>query len=307
MNEVFQGRSNVFLEQPVVSMIRSRFNLLLLIASFLSMAVPVVQAAPESELWERWAVHDTASEKVIDHSAWTQLLRRFVVPSNDGVNRFAYAKFRKPHRFQLDEYIRRLSNIPISEYNREQQRAYWINLYNALTIAVIDRNFPVQSIRDIASGFISRGPWDLELIEIEGEALTLNDIEHRILRPIWKDARIHYAVNCASIGCPNLQDQAFTADNTESLLQQAAIEFINHPRGAKVVDDELQVSSIYIWFIEDFGGDDQSVIAHLKRYAKGDLLSALNQVDEIDNHRYDWSINSVSKPEKRRSSRSRGS
>ncbi|MCV5656507.1 DUF547 domain-containing protein, partial [Escherichia coli] len=76
-------------------------------------------------------------------------------------------------------------------------------------------------------GLFSFGPWDQDVIIINGKSLTLNDIEHRILRPIWQDPRTHYAVNCASLGCPNLQTQAFTAENTQALLESAAKTFIN--------------------------------------------------------------------------------
>ena len=93
------------------------------------------------------------------------------------------------------------------------------------------RFYPVDSIRDISSGFFSPGPWKKELLNVEGQSLTLNDIEHRILRPIWQDPRIHYAVNCASLGCPNLPVIAFSEDNTDAMLDRAAQQFINHPRG----------------------------------------------------------------------------
>ena len=187
-----------------------------------------------------------------------------------------------------------MSQVKISGYNRAVQRAYWINLYNALTVREILRFFPVSSIRDISSGFFSFGPWNKKLIEIEGETLTLNDIEHRILRPIWRDARIHYALNCAAIGCPNLQLSVYTGGNTESMLDSAAREFVNHPRGVRVVDGKLRVSSIYTWFIADFGGDDAGVIAHLQLYADSALAKDLQGIHRIDNDDYDWSLNSVS-------------
>ncbi|MEM7562751.1 MAG: DUF547 domain-containing protein [Pseudomonadota bacterium] len=288
-------------------MTRNIFFLTFVLAGFWLGGFSKVNAAPESDLWDRWTAHDASATQSIDHSAWQQLLDRFVLPSEDGVNRFAYAHFRKPHRAQLDGYIKQLTDTKISQYNRQEQFAYWINLYNALTIAVVERNFPVQSIRDISSGFLSFGPWNIELVEIEGEVVTLNDIEHRILRPIWNDPRIHYVVNCASIGCPNLQKQAFTAENTSRLLQKAAVEFVNHPRAVEVVDGELKVSSIFIWYSEDFGSKDEAIISHLQQYANQDLRQLLDGVDEIDNHHYDWNINSVSNPENRRSNRRRGS
>jgi len=249
--------------------------------------------APKSDLWPLWAAHDLDSSETIDHSAWNAWLGRFVVISADGINRVAYAQVAADDRKALQAYIQSLAALNISAYNRAEQFAYWVNLYNALTIDVVLEHYPMQSIREIKSGFFSFGPWDLELITIKGEALTLDDIEHRILRPIWQDARIHYAVNCASLGCPNLQRQAFTAANTESLLKTAAREFINHPRGAQVEDGRLVVSSIYDWFEDDFGGNDRGVIEHLKIYAETDLRSALSNVDSISDDRYDWQLNDV--------------
>jgi hypothetical protein len=252
-------------------------------------------AAPEADLWERWTAHDPASNVRIDHRRWGELLRQYLYVSEDRIHLFAYGKVSEADRDKLNRYIDRLSQTPISSYNRDVQRAYWINLYNALTIQEVLRFYPVDSIRDISSGIFSAGPWDKELVMVEGEDLTLNDIEHRILRPIWKDPRIHYAVNCASIGCPNLRLRVYTGGNTDYRLDRAAREYINHPRGAAVNDGKLRVSSIYDWFIADFGGDDAGVIAHLKQYATPELAKALATVSEIDGGDYDWSINSVSK------------
>ncbi len=255
-------------------------------------AATATSAAPSAKLWQRWTAQDSAATRSIDHQPWDQLLHRFVTPAGDGINRFAYGQVGAADRQMLQDYLQAMSRIEISGFNRDQQRAFWINLYNALTVEVILEHYPLESIRDISSGWFSRGPWDLELIEIEGEALTLNDIEHRILRPIWRDPRLHYAVNCASLGCPNLQMQAFTAANSDSLMDAAAVEFINHPRGARVDDGKLRVSSIYDWFEADFGGSEAGVITHLKRYAKGELRAALDGIERIDGYGYDWRLNS---------------
>jgi hypothetical protein len=252
-----------------------------------------LQAAPQAELWPRWQANDANSAVRIDHRGWEEILAGYLFEGKDGINRFDYAGVSEADRAGLNRYLERMGQINISNYNRDVQRAYWINLYNALTVREVLRFYPIDSIRDISSGFFSFGPWDKELIEVEGEKLTLNDIEHRILRPIWRDARIHYGLNCASLGCPNLQLQVFTADNSDALLDRAAREFTNHPRGARVVDGRLRVSSIYVWFIADFGGDDAGVIRHLRRYAKDPLANELKGIHRIDNDAYDWSLNSV--------------
>ena len=271
---------------------RSMYRFIVLSLLLFSLGSPL-QAAPQAELWPRWQAHDAGNDARIDHRDWDEILHAYLFLDENGIHRFDYAGVAETDSARLDRYLEQMSQIEISAYNREVQRAYWINLYNALTVREVLRFYPVSSIRKISSGFFSFGPWDKELIEIEGEELTLNDIEHRILRPIWRDARIHYALNCASIGCPNLQLRSFTADNTDAMLDRAAHAFINHPRGARMVDGKLQVSSLYVWFIADFGADDAGVINHLQQYADDQLANDLKDIRRIDDDDYDWSLNSV--------------
>lgn len=256
----------------------------------------VAQAAPDAELWPRWEAHNPDATKSIDHSAWTEWLGEYrQPPGSDGVARLDYARAKDEGREALSDYIAHLTDVAISEYNRDEQFAYWVNLYNAVTVDVVLAHYPVDSIKDIdiSPQWFSSGPWGKKLVTVEGEKLTLNDIEHRILRPIWDDPRVHYAVNCASIGCPNLQPEAFTADNTERLLERGATNYINNWRGAAFEDGELIVSSIYDWYQADFGGTHKGVIKHLRQYAEGDLAERLAKREAYDDHRYDWSLNDV--------------
>ena len=248
--------------------------------------------APEPDLWPRWTRHDPGSQAGVDHTPWDAFLGRYLSMHPDGIARLNYAAA-ADGRSALDDYVGRLAATRVSFLNRAEQFAYWVNLYNAATVQVILDHYPVASIRDIdiSPGLFSNGPWGAQVTEVEGEALTLDDIEHRILRPIWGDPRIHYAVNCAALGCPNLQSVAFTAANTESLLEAGARTYVNHPRGARVDGGDLIVSSIYIWFDEDFGSSDAGVIAHLQRYATGALASDLAAATAIDDHAYDWALN----------------
>ena len=156
-------------------------------------------------------------------------------------------------------------------------------------------HYPVDSIQDvdISPGLFSSGPWGAELIAVEDEVLTLDDIEHRILRPLWGDPRIHYAVNCASIGCPNLQGRAWRAATLDADLEAAATAYVNHDRGFTVDDGDLVVSSIYDWFIADFGGNDEGVLRHLAQYASPDRQAILQSAKRISDHRYDWALNDL--------------
>lgn len=249
--------------------------------------------APSADLWALWTKSDENSSAIIDHGVWDAFLRAHVVPGADGINRIQYSKVSKAQRKGLADYLGSLEQIPISTYNRHEQFAYWVNAYNALTVHLVLQHYPVASIRDIdiSPGVFADGPWGKKVFRVAGEALSLNDIEHRILRPIWRDPRVHYAVNCASLGCPNLRPAAFTAANTEAMLEQAAREYINHPRGARVHDGELIVSSIYSWFREDFGDSERGVLRHLRRYAEGALARQLRAFEGFDSDAYDWSLN----------------
>jgi hypothetical protein len=249
--------------------------------------------APKAELWERWTAQDPASTAEIDHAAWRALLARYVKTDTSGVNRFNYAQMSASDREALRDYVGRLSGIAIGRHARPEQLAYWINLYNALTVQVILDHYPVASIRDIdiSPGLFADGPWGADLVTVEGQRLTLNDIEHRILRPIWRDPRIHYAVNCASVGCPNLAAVPYRRATVEQMLDDAARAYVNSPRGARVEDGRLIVSSIYVWFGDDFGGGDAAVIEHLRRHAEAPLREALRGRTAIDGHVYDWSLN----------------
>jgi len=265
----------------------------LTVACLLIQAVATTQAAaaPKAELWEKWTAYNQNDSQSIDHTSWNRFLNRYVQPHSSGVNRIAYGRISDLGKANLQGYINRLARTPISQFNRPEQLAYWINLYNALTVKVVLDHYPIESIRDIKSGLFSSGPWGKELVTIEGEALTLDDVEHRILRPIWKDPRIHYAVNCAAVGCPNLQPVAFTATSVDGLLDQAAAQYINHPRAVMVNGRKLVVSSIYVWFQADFGDSDEEVIQHLRQYANPDLSKRLATAVKISGDRYDWTLN----------------
>ena len=249
-------------------------------------------AAPEPERIPLWDTSDETNTATISHQAWQELLDAHLKVHPSGINRFDYGslKANAQHRKQLQSYLSSLAEIGPRSFARAEQMAYWINLYNALTVFVIVGRYPVDSIKDISSSLFSYGPWELELITLQGVPLTLDDIEHGILRPIWRDPRIHYAVNCASLGCPNLALEAYRSDNLERLLEQGARDYVNHPRGVTVREEGLLISSIYEWFKVDFGGTDAGVFAHLKLYATPELAQALDGHDGFD-HDYDWRLN----------------
>ena len=266
--------------------------IIIVVATLLFTSSPA-HAASKADLWPRWQKHNPTSAQKIDHSVWDRFLKKYVVaPHSSGINRVRYQAVSDEDRKSLKVYLQTLQGLPISAYNRAEQKAFWINLYNGLTVELILSRFPVASIKEIniSPGLFVKGPWGAKLLTIEGEKLSLDDIEHRILRPIWRDSRVHYAVNCASLGCPNLQPTAFTGHNAESLLEEAAKEFVNHPRGVTITNGKLRVSSIYVWFQEDFGGGE-GLMEHWREYAEGPLADALLSYTGRLEHAYDWRLN----------------
>ena len=254
---------------------------------------PVAVAQEHAEFW---SARDDANAATIDHSAWQAVLDAHLRTDHpSGIHRFDYAALQAnaAHRQRLDKYLAALQAIDPRAYAAAEQKAYWFNLYNALTVRLVTASYPVKSIRDLGEAWLSIGPWDDAAAVVAGRELTLNDIEHEILRPIWQDARIHYGVNCASLGCPNLLPAAFTAANTERLLEEAAKEYVNHPRGVRWADDgrSVVVSGVYDWYQEDFGGDEAGVLRHLARYAEADLAERLRAFRGDIDYSYDWALN----------------
>lgn len=233
------------------------------------------------------------------------LFARYATTPTDGVTRVDYARWKASaaDMAALDAWIAEAALRRPSAMARNEAFAFWANLYNALTLKVVLERYPVRSIKDIRSTGVGldprqfAGPWRTRLVTIEGQRMSLDDIEHGTMRPTFRDPRVHYAVNCASIGCPNLPMRAWRAASLEADLDAAAAAFVNHPRGAAFLPSGgLRVSSIYKWFREDFGGDDAGVIAHLRRHAAPALAARLQNVTRVAEDAYDWALNDTAPP-----------
>jgi len=257
-------------------------------ASVERLALPAPTPLPETALTR---AAPPPGERV-EHREWTAFLTRYVTTDGQGVNRLAYGQVTPPDRARLDGYLTALQSVDPAQLTRDQHLAYWINLYNAATVDVILENYPVASIRDITDGPLSFGPWDRPVVQVAGETLTLNDIEHRIIRPTFNEPRIHYALNCAAVGCPNLMGRAWQAETLERDLAAAESAYINDPRGVRFDDrGGLILSKIYIWFREDFGPNEKAVLAYIETAAEPDLRARLQDTPRVRAYKYDWALN----------------
>lgn len=272
-----------------------------LVAIALSSLAAVTTPAAAADATKVFARFDDASVKTVDHTIWDGLLKKYVVAGDDGLNRVRYADFKQNDHAALKGYVRSLEGVNPAALARPEQFAYWANLYNAKTIDVVLDAYPVKSIKDITpkGGFIdflkksvgAGGPWKAKIMKVEGHELSLDDVEHNIMRAIFKDPRVHYAVNCASVGCPNLQRDAFTGEKLEAMLEAGGKAYVNSPRGFKVKAGAVSASSIYSWFQVDFGGNAKGVLDHAAKYAETPLKEKLAAVSTISNYEYDWSLN----------------
>lgn len=265
-------------------------RLIVTVALTLLFATPAL-CAPKADLWTRWQTHDENATAHIDHSRFDAFLKKYVVVHEHGPNGVRYGKVTAKDKQALESYIQAMQKIKIDDYDRDTQYAYWINLYNAVTLDLVLDAYPVDSIRDVGGGVFSSGPWKKKLLTVEGEKLSLNDIEHRILRPIWHDPLTHYGVNCAAMGCPSLRRDAYTGDNVYDALRENAKDFVNSPEGVEIKDGKVTVSRIYDWYAEDFGHSETAIVSQLRRHAAPALSARLDMLHRIDGYQYDWALN----------------
>ena len=240
------------------------------------------------------AVQTTSS-----HAAWTSILQNYVsAPDGQGLTHFDYARLSSnaADKAKLASYIQSLSATNPGTLSQNEAIAFYSNLYNAVTIDLIVQNYPVGSIRkaktyngEKVSGIA--GPWKKVKVSVNGQTMSLNDVEHEVLRKQFPSPYVHYMVNCASVGCPNLLDTAWEANTLDAARKKAATDYINTPRGVKITPKGLVVSSIFKWFKEDFGGSKANVLKHIRQHANPQLAAAIDSGATITGYDYDWSLN----------------
>ena len=217
------------------------------------------------------------------HKAWNQLLSQYVVKQNGQVLVNYRALKASPQK--LDSYLKSLSAVSQAEYekfSKDQKFSFWVNAYNAFTWKLIIDHYPIRSIRKIGGVFTN--PWKMEFFKLLGKKMHLDGIEHGTLRDQWKEHRIHFVVNCASISCPNLPLQAIVAKDLEKQLSQAEESFLKNKSKNDVKKKTIYASKIFDWYGEDFAGLGE-VEGYLKKFYK---LSGEVEVEFLD---YDWDLN----------------
>lgn len=262
--------------------------------ALVALTQPVSAAA--TSITETFARSGAPGAAPFDHGAFDALLGAHVVTGKDGVNRIDYSRLKASGHAALKAYVAALEAADPSRLDAAEQFAFWANLYNARTLDLVLDHYPVKSIRDVrlpdVAGTLQDGPWKTKSMVVSGVALSLDDISNLILRPRYmsNDPRGHYLLNCLSVGCPNLLPEAITGARLEAQLDRAARAYVNHPRGVTVDGDRMHVSSLYVWYSDDFGGL-AGTLEHMRRHAAEALRGKLVVVTEISGDSYDWTLN----------------
>lgn len=220
------------------------------------------------------------------HQVWDELVKTHV-KSNGMVDYKGFIR----DKTKLEHYLRLISaNAPDRKtWSKNEQLAYWINAYNAFTVKLIVDHYPVKSIRDLGPELkipLIKDVWHYKFFKIGGVESSLDEIEHSILRKEFEEPRIHFAINCASVSCPPLLDEAFFPEKLETQLSKVTTAFINDPIRNKIAPDQAQLSSIFSWFKGDFTKKG-TLIDYINRYAKVKLKSDA-KISYLD---YNWNLN----------------
>jgi Protein of unknown function, DUF547 len=226
-----------------------------------------------------------SESKPISHEIWNDLVKKNV---NSG-GMVDYKSLQKDS-VKLRKYTDLLSqNHPSDQFwSKNEQKAYWINAYNAFTVSLILKNYPIKSIKEIGGKvpFVN-STWDIKFIKIEGKEYDLNNIEHNILRPIFQDARIHFAINCASKSCAKLRNEAYISEKLEAQLDDAGRQFLNDSTKTRnqISTNKAQLSMYFKWFADDFG----DIPTFINRFSDV-KMSAKTPIAFLD---YNWNLNEI--------------
>jgi len=247
------------------------------VATTKTSVTPVVNKETVEEKIEAMPVEEKKAMPVagVDHSTLDRLLKKYV--SSSGVVNYAGLN---GVRSELNSYLDMVSKkIPDNTWSRNESLAYWINVYNAYTLDLILSNYPTSSITNLDGG----KPWDVKRITLAGKKYSLNDIEHKIIRPQFNDARIHFAVNCAAKSCPKLNNGAMTEANVNSTLEKLTKQFVNNSSLNEISSGSASLSKIFEWYASDFG----DLTAFINKYSTQKLGSGAS-ISYVD---YDWALN----------------
>lgn len=266
------------------------------LALFFIVSCFIPQAKPiQGDIAESIAKGIAEGKTTFDHTLWDEILQKH---AKEGGRKFDYAGL-KSEEAKFGQYLEKLANVDLSTLPGNELLALFANAYNAYIVKTIlenvaeDGSYQIKSIRDISKVF------DLKNRKVGGYTLSLNNIEHNILRPTFKDPRIHFAVNCASTSCPPIPVRAFISDQMDEQLDLVTRNTLSSPDYVRVEDDQLLVTRIMDWYGEDFvsegyKGAEKDLPSFIRKYTREEVskwIESQSPTASVKFMGYDWSLN----------------
>lgn len=253
-----------------------------------------VNAAPKAELIKFWDDSEPLSSMLANHDAWQEILTAYVDDQHpSGINRFDYSAVTASDARKLKEHLVAVQKLEPRQLNSNEAKAYWINMFNAILVdKIVDayQSGSSRAVKRILNGGLRSSGWGDDVAEILMQSISLNDIEHGILRPIWKDSRIHFALSAGTVGGANIQKTAFSGDNVEELLEKARVEFFQHPRSVRIKGNRVILNTVFEWYASDFASNKKALLAYIRENVSEEKRRMMQGRSKI-RYDYSWDLN----------------
>lgn len=245
----------------------------------------------QAEVYLGQQVSPTTPVDRIDHSAWKRLLQKYV--DEDGMVNYRSWRDNAADRQSLSDYLSHLSTADVGpESSHDGRLAFWINAYNAVTVHGILREYPTSSIRNHTPRVVGYNIWKHLQLYVGGRPYSLNDIEHKVLRRM-EEPQIHFAIVCASIGCPRLLNEAYVPDRVHEQLDANSRDFFSRSQNFRYRDGAIYLSSILDWFGRDFGSSQDRQLKRIANWLPQEEAQTAAKSGRVDVRflDYDWNLN----------------
>ncbi len=263
-----------------------------LIVVLFGVLAPVnANAAVKSKLIDFWDDREPRSLIDVDHSAFAEILNTYVsINEGDGTPRFDYKAVSEADIAKLGEYLNYLQLLEPRQLTDPEAKAYWINLYNAATLNMVIEAVQDRNISKVQARGLPARRWRRNIVTIAQQELSLNDILNGVIRPIYKDPRVHYALFFCTLGGPDMPTEVFGGDNNDELLDRLQANYLSQGRAVRFENDELVLSEIFQSYDTDFAPDLPGLITYLKEHVPAATAERLDSDSDV-RFEYDWTLN----------------
>ncbi len=248
-------------------------------------------AATEMKLIRFWDDSEPSSIIDVDHAPLQEILQKYIVADHpSGISRFNYALVSESDTAKLQQYLEYLQLLEPRQLNEAEAKAYWVNLYNAATLNMVIEAYASGRVNKVKARGLSARRWRRDIVTIAQQDMSLDDILHGVIRPLYKDPRMHYAVFFCTLGGPDMPVEVMNGENNETLLNQFEVAYLNQGRAVRLENGELVLSEMFKTYDTDFASDQYGLVSYLKQHVAPPLADVLDTVSDV-RFEYDWTVN----------------